>query len=113
MPVPEDDAEVTSLIYRYLFSRIFGKLYFGAGFGQLSLIAGYHHLLAVYALLKLQSKALARLRGADAVGYLDLLTAVRQLEKRLGETSLDGMAAATYEWLLYSPMRAARLLAHS
>lgn len=113
MEFPYGDAEIDNLIYRYLFQRVFGKLYFGAGFGQLSLIVGFHHLAIAYALLKLQSKALAKGRGADGVTYLDVVAAVRGLEKRLGETSLDGMAAATYELLLFSHTRLARILANT
>ena len=113
MEFPFGDEEIDNLIYRYLFQRIFGKLYFGAGFGQLSLIVGFHHLSIIYALLKLQSKALAKARGAEEVSYLDVVAAVRQLEKRLGETALDGMAAATYELLMFSHTRLSRILAHS
>lgn len=113
MDFPRGDEDIDNLIYRYLFTRIFGKLYFGAGFGQLSLIVGFHHLVIVYALLKLQSKAIAKSRDVDKVSYLDVVAAVRQLEKRLGETSLDGMAAATYELLMFSHTKIARILAHS
>ena len=113
MEFPRGDADMDNLIYRYLFTRIFGKLYFGAGFGQLSLIAGFHHLATIYALIKLQSKAIAKGRGVDKVSYVDLVAAVRQLEKRLGETALDGMAAATYELLFFPSTRVARILAHS
>lgn len=104
----EPDSE--SLIYRYFYSRIFGKLYFGAGFGQLSLITGFHHLAIIYALLKLQAKALAAARGVEKVSYLDLVTAIRQLEKRLGETAINGYAAAAFELLLFSPARLNRIL---
>lgn len=113
MEFPHGDEDIDNLIYRYLFTRIFGKLYFGAGFGQLSLIVGFHHLAIIYALLKMQSKAIAKSRGVDKVSYLDVVAAVRQLEKRLGETSLDGMAAATYDLLMFSHTRVARILAHS
>lgn len=113
MEFPFGDEEIDNLIYRYLYQRIFGKLYFGAGFGQLSLIVGFHHLAVAYALVKLQSKAIALGRGVDRVGYLDVVTAVRQLEKRMGETALDGMAAATYELLLFPHTRLSRILAHS
>ncbi len=113
MPFPSNDQDIEDLIYRYFYSRMFGKHYFGAGFGQLSLIAGFNHLALAFGLIKMQSKALARLRGADSVSYLDVTAAVRQLEKRLGETSLDGMAAATFEALMTSNRRVARILAHS
>ncbi|MCA9801675.1 MAG: YkgJ family cysteine cluster protein [Cyanobacteria bacterium HKST-UBA02] len=110
---PRGDQDIDNLIYRYFFTRIFGKLYFGAGFGQLSLLVGFHHLAFVYALLKLQSKAIALSRDASTVSYLDVVAAVRTLEKRLGETALDGMAAATFELLLFSHTKVARVLAHT
>ncbi len=114
MPFPSnEDQEIEDLIYRYFFSRIFGKHYFGAGFGQLTLISGFNHLAIVFALLKLQSKAIAKSRDVGKVSYLDVAAAVRLLEKRMGETNLDGMAAATYETLMHSPRRVARVLAHS
>lgn len=114
MPFPSiEDKEIEDLIYRYFFSRIFGKHYFGAGFGQVTLITGLNHLAICYALLKLQSKAIAKSRGVEKVSYLDVAVAVRQLEKRLGETNLDGMAAATYEALMHPNGRITRVLAHS
>ncbi|MDZ4833472.1 MAG: YkgJ family cysteine cluster protein [Candidatus Melainabacteria bacterium] len=113
MPFPSTDPDIEDLIYRYFYSRIFGKHYFGAGFGQLSLITGFNHLAIIFGLIKLQSKAIAKLRNAEVVSYLDVAAAVRQLEKRLGETSLDGMAAATFEALMTSNRRVARVLAHS
>ncbi len=114
MPFPsKNDKDIEDLIYRYFFSRLFGKHYFGAGFGQLTLITGFNHLAIVFGLIKLQSKAIAKVRGANQVSYLDVAAAVRQLEKRFGETSLDGMAAATFETLMTSSKRVARVLMHS
>lgn len=107
------DRDVEDLIYRYFRSRIFAKLYFGAGFGQLSLITGYHHLLLLYVLLKANSKVVALERGAGSPSYLDVVVAVRTLEKRLGETSLGGYAAAILELLAFSPGRMRRILAHT
>jgi Fe-S-cluster containining protein len=106
----ENEPEVDNLLYRYIFSRIFGKLYFSAGFGQLTLVTGFHHLVMLYALLKWQAKAICKSRGASHVTYLDVVAAVRQLEKRLGETALGGYGAATYELLMFSPGRAQRVL---
>lgn len=107
------DKDVEDLIYRYFHSRIFGKLYFGAGFGQLSLITGFHHLLLTYVLLKENSKIVALSRGAGTPSYLDVVVAVRTLEKRLGETSLGGYAAAILELLLFSPGRMRRILSNA
>jgi len=108
-----EDKDVEDLIYRYFRSRIFGKLYFGAGFGQLSLITGFHHLLLTYVLLKENAKIVALSRGAGTPSYLDVVVAVRMLEKRLGETSLGGYAAAILELLLFSPGRMRRILANT
>jgi hypothetical protein len=104
------EPEVDDLLYRYFFSRIFGKLYFGAGFGQLTVIAGFNHLILIYALVKMQAKALAKSRGANRVNYLDVVATIRQLEKRLGEATLSGYAAAMFELLMYSPSRIDRVL---
>jgi len=110
IPWPSKDDEINDLLYRYFFSRIFAKLYFGAGFGQLSLIAGFHHLALLVALIKLHSRALSLSRGAASVSYLDVIAAIRQLEKRLGELSLGRYAAAVFELLLYSHRRLQRIL---
>jgi Fe-S-cluster containining protein len=113
VPWPERDKEMDDIIYRYFYSRVFAKLYFAAGFGQLSLIAGFHHLALIYALIRWHTKALALERGAKTVGVIELVATVRQLEKRLGETSLGGYGAATFELLLFSPSRLKRILAAS
>lgn len=108
-----DDQEINSILDRYFYSYIFGKKYFGAGFGQVSVIAGFHHLILMLALLRLQSKISARLRGAPAVSLLDVAATVRQMERQVGESKLNGSAAAAWELLLYSPGRAKRILANS
>ncbi|MBI4532747.1 MAG: YkgJ family cysteine cluster protein [Candidatus Melainabacteria bacterium] len=111
MPWPSNDLEIQDLLYRYFYSRIFAKLYFGAGFGQLSLITGFHHLCLIAALIKLQSKAWALARQAPTVSLMDVATTVRQLEKGLGETRLGGYSAAVWELLMSSPQRVKRVLA--
>ncbi|HEY9772909.1 MAG TPA: YkgJ family cysteine cluster protein [Planktothrix sp.] len=108
---PQNDQEIEDLFFRYFYSRIFAKLYFGAGFGQLTMIAGYHHLVIMFALMRLQSRALAKSRGVQTVAYIDVVTAVRQLEKRIGETAIGGYAAALYELLMFSPQRIRRIIA--
>lgn len=110
MAWPGDDKDIEDLVYRFLFSHIFGKNYFGAGFGQLSLIAGYHHLLVTYVLIKLHAKALTRSRGDARVTFFDVVVAIRHIEKMLGNTSVGPYAAAVFELLLYSHKRAKRLL---
>jgi Fe-S-cluster containining protein len=107
-----DDPELNNILERYFYSYIFGKKYFGAGYAQVSVIAGFHHLTLILALLKLQAKISARLRDAHTVNLLDLAASVRQMERQLGETKLDGYSAAAFETLLYSHERARRLLSH-
>jgi hypothetical protein len=107
---PQDDRDIEDLLYRYFLSRLFAKLYFGAGFGQLSLVAGFHHLALLLALLKLQARALAQAREAPSVSFVDVIASVRQLEKRLGEVTVGPYAATTLELLLFSPQRLRRLL---
>ncbi len=103
------DRDLEDLLYRYFFSRVFSKLYFGAGMGQLSLIVGFHHLGLLLSLTKLQARGLALARGAPCVSMIDLVAAIRQLEKRLGDTALGPYAAATFELLLFSPSRLKRI----
>jgi hypothetical protein len=112
MPLKEEGG-LEDMLYRYLFSRIFGKLYFGAGYGQLSLITGFHHLVAVYALIKLQARALALGRGEKEVSESDMVACLRSVEKRLGDSSLDGYAAAVFELFFQSKERCFRFLANS
>jgi Fe-S-cluster containining protein len=110
-PWPAEDREIEDLIYRYFFSRIFGKLYFGAGYGQLSLITGFHHLILILGLIKLQAKAWALTREAKEVSMVDMVATIRELEKRLGESRLGGYEAAVWELLMQSRSRIRRVLA--
>jgi Fe-S-cluster containining protein len=106
------DPEVDNLLYRYVFSYVYGKKYFGAGFGQVSLIAGFHHIVLMLSLLKLHSKASAKMRQAACVSMIDVAATIRQLERMVGETKLGGYSAAAWEMLLGPGTRARRLLAH-
>lgn len=112
-PWPENDKEIDDILYRYFYSYIFGKKYFGAGFGQVSVIAGFHHLIVMFALLKLHAKAVAIMRSAPIASLIDVAASVRQLERQVGETKLGGYSAATWELMLFSPLRAERILANT
>lgn len=109
-PWPERDPEIEELLFRYFYSRVFSKFYFGAGLGQLSVIAGFHHLILVLALIKLHAKGTAILRQAPAVSFVDVAATVILLEKRLGEVKLGGNEAAIWELLMTSPARLRRVL---
>lgn len=110
-PFPEDDPEMNDMLYRYIYSMLFGKKYFGAGFGHLTLITGFHHLIMSYALARLHARALAKLRQAPKVSLVDLAASLKQLETQMGEFIIGPSAASTLELLLQYPSRARRFLA--
>jgi Fe-S-cluster containining protein len=90
---------ITDVIYRFFYSRLFAKLYFGAGFGQLSLIAGFNHLALCLALLKIKMKENAKARGEEKITIDDAISAIVQLEKSLGELKISPYGAAIMELL--------------
>lgn len=112
-PFPEDDPEINNMFYRYAFSHVFGKKYFGAGFGHLSLTTGFHHLIMVLTLARLHAKGLAKTRGAPIVSLIDVIASLRQLETQVGEITLGPSSVSTMELLLQYPSRAQRLIANS
>lgn len=109
-PFPENDPEIEDMLFRYVYSMIFGKKYFGAGFGHLSLITGFHHLVLAYTLARLHARGLAKQRKAPIVSLIDMVTTLKQLETQMGELMIGPYAASTLELLLQSPARAKRLL---
>ncbi len=109
-PWPKGDAEIEDLLTRFLYSRVFGKWYFGGGFAQLSVIAGFHHLAMLITLIRLHSAGLAIARGADQVSMIDVMVSVRQVEEKVQEAVLDGYSAALWELMLFAPGRLRRVL---
>ncbi len=109
VPWPED-REINDLLVRFLYSRVFGKWYFGGGFAQLSVISGFHHLLLSFILIRLHATASALYRGEPKASMLDVMTSVRQIEEKISVAELDGYSAALWELMLFSPGRMARLL---
>jgi len=109
VPMPLDK-EVTDLLTRFIYSRIFGKWYFGGGFAQLSVIAGFHHLVLLLALTRLHSAGLALGRGATEISMLDIMETIRELEEKISVAVLDGYSAALWELVLFSPQRIHRVL---
>jgi Fe-S-cluster containining protein len=109
VPMPLDK-DVTELLTRFIYSRIFGKWYFGGGFAQISVIAGFHHLVLLLALVRLHSAGLALNRGASEISMLDIMETVRQLEEKISVAVLDGYSAALWELMLFSRQRIRRVL---
>jgi hypothetical protein len=64
-------------------------------------------------LIKLQARAIALGRGEAQVSEEDMVTCLRAVEKRLGDSSLDGYGAAVFELFFQSQGRCFRFLANS
>lgn len=109
-PFPEDDPEIEDMLYRYIYSLVFGKKYFGAGFGHLSLVTGFHHLCMAYTLARLHARGTAKMRKAPKVSLVDMVATLKQLETQMGEIMIDSSAATTMELLLQHSTRARRYL---
>lgn len=100
------------LLTRMIYCRLFSKLYFGPGFGGLSLLSGFHHLVVLVALMRIHLK-LASLSGIDATDFNWQVEQVRMIERRLTVASLSREAHAILEVLLQSPARMERILSLS
>ncbi len=103
------------LLFRFLFCRIFAKLFFGPGFNFLSVVAGLHHLCILVALVRVRIKL--EMLGAGKRDALDettistlVMESVRTLERSLTVASFSSETIATLEVLLASPDRVERII---
>ena len=117
------DQESENLLARFVYCRIFGKLYFGAGFAHLSVISGMHHLGLLVALLRIRLKFL-HFYNAHKVGmnindiptvmppieFNELAELVRALERRLSSLQYSKEVSTSLQVLLESPKRFARIM---
>lgn len=109
-------SEFSNLLIRFLYCRIFSKLYFGPGFGGLSMLAGFHHLIVLISLVRIHLKIMAlssaedpalKLKELDFVWFSEQ---IRILERRLTVATLSRESHAILEVLLQSPARIERIL---
>jgi len=98
------------LLGRFVYCRIFSKLYFGPGYNNLSLIAGLHHLLIVVTLAKVTMKHKMAQVEDERQTLSSLAELIRTLERRLTVASLSRESTALLEVLITSPRRLERLL---
>jgi Fe-S-cluster containining protein len=105
------DDESEDLLYRFIFCRIFAKLYFGPGFANLSLLAGLHHLPAIIVMVRLKLKLLAMRQAGSRPDFGVTAEIVRDLERKLSQVNLSRESATVLEVLFVSPERAERMLA--
>lgn len=97
------------MMTRMIFCRLFSKLYFGPGFGGLSLLSGFHHLVILTALMRIHLK-LAFTSDIDASDLTWQMEQLRVLEKRLTVINLSRESHAILEVLLQSPLRIERIM---
>jgi len=103
------EAASEDLLARFIYCRIFAKLYFGAGLANLSLIAGLHHLILLIVLIRLRIKIIALSQGLKTLDFLAVAEVLRALERRLSQTVFSKESTAILEVLLISPERLERL----
>lgn len=108
----QDNVAFDQLLTRMIYCRLFSKLYFGPGFGGLSLLSGFHHLVVLVALVRIHFK-LAAITGIDTTDFNWQVEQIRMLERRLTVTNLSREAHAILEVLLQSPARIERILSLS
>jgi hypothetical protein len=102
------DQKIEDLFYRFVYCRIFAKLYFGYGFANLSVIAGVNHLAVLIALLRLEIK-LRTIKGRKP-DFAEVAEMVRTLERRLTQAALSKESTAVLEILLRSNERVDRII---
>lgn len=112
-PFPKEDKELDDILTRYAITHVFGKKFFGPGLGGFTVVTGFHHLIMVITLIRLQARAIAKHRNAPIVSLLDVLTAVRTAETQLGETLFATASTNNVELLLQGGKRARRFLSVS
>jgi hypothetical protein len=98
------------LLKRFLYCRIFSKLYFGAGYGNLSLLSGLHHIMTAVSLARIIFKSKGWIELGEEEQFNRLAELIRVLERRLTVASLSRESITILEVLLASPARMARIL---
>jgi Fe-S-cluster containining protein len=103
-----------SLLRRFAYLKIFSKLYFGAGFAGLSLIAGLNHLSIIISLVRIFLKlkniesGKTNKKGLD-ITFEETAECVRLLERRLTVANFSRETKTMLEVLLSSCERAKRI----
>jgi Fe-S-cluster containining protein len=103
--------ECDGLLRRFIYCRLFSKLYCGPGYNNLSVLSGLHHLFFIVALIRMQLKVRAFHQQSETEQFLQLAELVRKAERRLTVVSLSRESATILEVLLTSPERLTRILA--
>ncbi len=100
--------KIDDLLRRFVYCRLFARLYCGPSLAHLSVLSGFHHLLFLVVLIKLKIKDHIRLAGS--IDFPAAAEYVRSAERRLSQLSLSRQTASVWEVLFLSPARAERVL---
>ncbi len=107
------------LLVRFIYVRIFSKMYFGPGFSQLSLLAGVGHLVLLLSLARLSIKArLLLLKDTEGPDFkvdddqilLWLTAIIRQVDSKFASARYGANTRAMLEILFLDRERCARLV---
>ncbi len=114
-PLLELPPEAENLLCRFIYARLFSKLFFGPGLAHLSLIAGFHHLGLLISLLRIKLKCLQveRAGGPQSSSnfeFNEIAELVRALERRLTSARHSTAASSILQVLLESPQRFERII---
>ena len=103
--------ESESLLRRFAYLKIFSKLYVGAGFAGLSLLAGLNHLASIVALVRIQLKLknIDSMKSGREISFEEVAESVRTLERRLTVANFSKQSKTILEVLLTAPERAERI----
>ncbi|MFA6212040.1 MAG: YkgJ family cysteine cluster protein [Candidatus Obscuribacterales bacterium] len=103
------DQACENLLLRFVYVRIFSKMYFGPGFSGLSIVAGIGHLIAVLALVRLSAKA-KKFDDSFEVNLPWLIDTVRQVDSKLTSARYGANTQAMLEILFLDQERVQRLI---
>jgi hypothetical protein len=101
------DEQSEDLLRRFVYCRLFAKLYLGPNLAHLSLLAGTHHLYFIIALVRLHLKA-ARAQG-KSTDFETTAETLRTIERRLTQMNFSVQTSAVMEVLFSSPSRLPRV----
>ncbi len=104
------EPEIEDLLDRFVYCKLFSKLFFGPGYANFSLLVGVHHLLAVISLMRLAMKASIVKKKID-LDFAAVCELVRSVEIRMTDARFSKETTAVLEVLLSSPKRARRIAA--
>lgn len=108
-------AESEALLLRFVYLKVFSKLYFGPGFAGLSTVAGLNHLFVLIALVRIMIKAsnLDEKPKGENIPFEEIAEIVRRLERRLTVANFSNEARLVLEVLLTSSKRVERIFSVS